>query len=217
VRLAIASVSSERKSRHTPPGSRATATASLLNPSEQWDGAPPTGHCLEAPHGSLSTGPTAGPLNIQVLLNIKCAEPAPAQLLLPCALPGGGFAPRGGGPPRLHLLRRASLAGAGLGTHSGPKALSRGWEHPWGCLGAGWFRRDQPRRPAACRLVRDGVLDPRPIPGCPRCWPRGKGAAGCAVDSRFRAHRFSFTELRGRRSVAPTATRVARARFTAQL
>ncbi|TWB93250.1 PQQ-dependent sugar dehydrogenase [Synechococcus sp. SynAce01] len=164
----------------------------------------------------MSTGPTAGPLEHQVLLNIKLLKPAPLSLLLAMLLlPAAGCAAaeearQAPSPtPPLH-------GGGGLGTTVRPKALVTGLEHPWGMA---WLPDGSvliTERPGRLRLVRDGVLDPRPISGVPEVLAQGQGGLlDVAVDPDFERNRFIYLSYAAGERGA-NGTRVARARFNGQ-
>ena len=53
--------------------------------------------------------------------------------------------------------------------------VSRGLEHPWGLAFLPDGAMLVTERPGRLRLIRDGVLDPAPIPGTPEVYASGQG------------------------------------------
>lgn len=94
--------------------------------------------------------------------------------------------------------------------------LVRGLEHPWGLA---WLPDGNlliTERPGRLRIVRDGVLDPAPIPGVPAVLAAGQGGLlDVSVHPRFAANRFVYlTYAAG--TAEENHTRLARARFDGQ-
>lgn len=86
-------------------------------------------------------------------------------------------------------------------------------EHPWGLA---WLPEGDlliTERSGRLRLVRDGVLDPTPIPGVPDIFAQGQGGLlDIAVHPRFADNRLVyFTYSQG--TAAANRTQIARARF----
>jgi aldose sugar dehydrogenase len=91
--------------------------------------------------------------------------------------------------------------------------MVRGLEHPWGMA---WLPDGSlliSERPGRLRIVRNGVLDPVPVPGVPEVLAAGQGGLlDVSVHPRFRENRFVyFTYAAG--TPAANHTRLARARF----
>ncbi|WP_255093192.1 PQQ-dependent sugar dehydrogenase [Synechococcus sp. J7-Johnson] len=91
--------------------------------------------------------------------------------------------------------------------------LVRGLEHPWGMA---WLPNGDlliTERPGRLRLVREGVLDPRPISGLPPLLVLGQGGLlDVAVHPRFASNQLVyFTYAAG--NAQANQTRVARARL----
>jgi len=89
----------------------------------------------------------------------------------------------------------------------------RGLEHPWGMawLPDGGLLISE--RPGRLRLVRNGVLDPSPIPGVPQVLAAGQGGLlDVSVHPRFAENRFVYLTYAAGTPEA-NHTRLARARF----
>ncbi|EAQ76478.1 PQQ-dependent sugar dehydrogenase [Synechococcus sp. WH 5701] len=113
------------------------------------------------------------------------------------------------------LLLLALLLPAGCARAQGFRQteLVRGLEHPWGMA---WLPDGSlliSERPGRLRIVRNGVLDPRPIPGVPEVLAAGQGGLlDVSVHPRFSENRFVYlTYAAG--SAEANHTRLARARF----
>ena len=84
-------------------------------------------------------------------------------------------------------------------------------EHPWSMA---WLPDGSiliTERPGRLRIVREGVLDPRPISGLPKVWARGQGGLmDIAVHPRFQDNRLVyFTYSQG--TISANQTHIARA------
>ena len=91
--------------------------------------------------------------------------------------------------------------------------LVRGLEHPWGMA---WLPDGSlliSERPGRLRIVRNGVLDPLPIPGVPEVLAAGQGGLlDVSLHPRFRENRFVYLTYAAGTAEA-NHTRLARARF----
>jgi glucose/arabinose dehydrogenase len=91
--------------------------------------------------------------------------------------------------------------------------LVRGLEHPWGMA---WLPDGDlliTERPGRLRIVRDGVLDPRPIAGMPQVLAAGQGGLlDVSVHPRFAENRLVYLTYAAGTPEA-NHTRLARARF----
>lgn len=94
-----------------------------------------------------------------------------------------------------------------------PAVLVRGLEHPWGLA---WLPDGDlliTERPGRLRIVRDGVLDPRPIAGVPEVLAAGQGGLlDVSLHPRFAENRLVYLTYAAGTPEA-NHTRLARARF----
>ncbi|MGB5136551.1 MAG: PQQ-dependent sugar dehydrogenase [Prochlorococcaceae cyanobacterium] len=130
--------------------------------------------------------------------------------LLTALLLGGGCA-RADAPPDAPALSEPS--GAPQARDVRQTVLLRGLEHPWGLA---WLPDGDlliTERPGRLRIVRDGVLDPAPIPGVPEVLAAGQGGLlDVSLHPRFAENRLVYLTYAAGTAEA-NHTRLARARF----
>jgi glucose/arabinose dehydrogenase len=126
--------------------------------------------------------------------------------------------------PRFRLVILAALLGAAAPAAAAqsvdserhrfrPSVVVDGLEHPWGLA----FLPDGDilitERPGRLRLLRDGVLDPEPVPGAPEVADSGQGGLlDVALHPRFADNRFVYLSYAGR-GEGGLGTEVARGRL----
>jgi glucose/arabinose dehydrogenase len=132
-------------------------------------------------------------------------------------------------PTRAWLLALA-LSGPGAGSSTAAEApvfeselhrfqvitVSRGLEHPWGLAFLPDGAMLVTERPGRLRLIRDGVLDPAPVPGTPEVYAAGQGGLlDVALHPDFATNRWVYLSYAGRGRDG-AGTEVARGRFVAR-
>lgn len=129
-------------------------------------------------------------------------------------------------PTRAWLLALV-LSGPGAGASTAAEApvfeselhrfrlitVSRGLEHPWGLAFLPDGAMLVTERPGRLRLIRDGILDPTPVPGTPEVYASGQGGLlDVALHPDFATNRWVYLSYAGRGRDG-AGTEVARGRF----
>ena len=92
--------------------------------------------------------------------------------------------------------------------------LAEGLEHPWGMAFLPGGEILVTERPGRLRVLRDGVLDPAPVPGTPRVAASGQGGLlDVALDPDFARNRLVYLSYAGS-GPGGAGTEVARGRLT---